>query len=304
MIEGQGGPEQESRSESSGGSAEAAPHTTFANVVGLKYFQTMGITLLRGRDFTPRDRDGAPGVAIINETFARRYFPGQDPLGRRISLRGQGGPWLEVAGVARDSKYRTLGEAPAPFLYLPLLQNHETGMTLHVRTLGDPAALTGAVRREIGALERNLPATEIRPMTELLSRSLFPARMGAVLLAAFGLLALLLAAVGLYGVISYSVSRRVREIGIRMALGAGRREVLRMVLKEAMALVAVGIGLGLAAGAIMTRLLAGFLYAVSVTDPATFAGVTLLLGAVALLASLIPARRATRVDPMVALRYE
>jgi putative ABC transport system permease protein len=141
-------------------------------------------------------------------------------------------------------------------------------------------------------------------MTELLSRSLFPARMGAVLLGAFGLLALLLAAVGLYGVISYSVSRRVREIGIRMALGAGRREVLRMVLKEAMALVAVGIGLGLAAGAIMTRLLAGFLYAVSVTDPATFAGVTLLLGAVALLASLIPARRATRVDPMVALRYE
>jgi len=304
MIEGQNGPDRESRGEGTGGGAEVANNTTAANVVGLKYFQTMGIGLLRGRDFTAQDRDGAPGVVVINETFAKRYFPGQDPLGKRISLRGARGPWLEVVGITRDSKYRTLGEAPAPFVHLPLLQNHETGMTLHVRTGVDPAALIPAVRREIQALEKNLPATEIRPLTELISRSLFPARVGAALLGVFGLLALLLASVGLYGVMSYSVSRRTREIGIRMALGAERRDVLRLVLTEAMTLVAVGVGVGLTLAAAVTRLLAGFLYGVSATDPTTFAGITLLLAGVALFASLIPARRAMRVDPMVALRYE
>ena len=303
MVEGRSSPDRESRSEGTGG-GEVAQDTTLANIVGLKYFQTLGIGLLRGRDFTAQDGDGAPGVAIIGETFVRRYFPGEDPLGRRISLHGTSGPWLEVIGVARDTKYRTLGEAPAPVTYLPLLQNHETGMTLHVRTAGDPVALVAAVRRELSALEKNLPASDIRTMTELIGRSLFPARMGAALLGALGLLALLLASVGLYGVMSYSVSRRAREIGIRIALGAVRGDVLRLVLKEAMTLVAIGLGVGLGAAFVVTRLLAGFLYGVSVTDPATFAGIALLLTLVALLAGFMPARRATKVDPIVALRYE
>ena len=304
LVEGQGGPDRVDRSEGTGGGEEVAQQTTLANVVGLGYLQTMGIALLRGRDFGSQDREGAPGVVIINETFARRHFPGQDPLGRRISLNGPRGPWREIVGMTRDGKYRTLGEAPAPFVHLPLAQNHETGMTLHVRAAGDPAGLVAAVRGEIRGLERNLPATDIRPLTEQISRSLFPARMGAALLGVFGLIALLLATVGLYGVMSYAVARRTRELGVRMALGAQPGDVLRLVLREGMTLIAAGVGLGLAGALAVTRLLASFLYGVSTTDPATFAGLAALLAAVALLASLIPARRAARVDPMVALRQE
>ena len=206
--------------------------------------------------------------------------------------------------MARDGKYVTLGELPAPFVYQPLLQRHESGMVLLARTASDPASVVTAVRREVQAVERNLPVTNHRSMTELLSTSLFPARMGALLLGVFGLLALLLASVGLYGVMSYSVSRRTREIGIRMALGAREQDVLRFVLREGMTLVCVGILFGLTGAVAATRLLAGFLYGVSTTDPWTFIGVALLLATVALVASYIPARRATKVAPVVALRYE
>jgi ABC-type antimicrobial peptide transport system permease subunit len=202
----------------------------------------------------------------------------------------------------RDSKYVTVGEAPAPFVYQPLLQRHESGMSLLVRTQGDAAAAIPVVRGEVQKLERNLPLTQARPMTELLAMSLFGARAGALLLGCFGLLALLLATVGLYGVMSYSVSRRTREIGIRMALGAQGGTVLRLVLREGMTLVALGVALGLAVALAATRLLTGFLYGVSPTDPAAFAFVALLLSGVALVASLLPARRAAKVDPMIALR--
>jgi predicted permease len=305
LIAGQSGPDQASHSESTGGGGEnLGNNMTLTSPVGLDYFRTLKIPLLRGRDFNAQDRVNSPGVVIINESFAKRYFAGQDPLGRQVSLNGAQGPWLEVVGLARDSKYLTLGEAPTPFLYQPLTQRHESGMVLLVRTSGDPANYVTAVRREVHALEPNLPLTNARTMMELLGLSLYPARMGAVLLGGFGLLALLLASVGLYGVMSYSVSRRTREIGIRMALGAQRRDVLRLMLREAMTLVAIGIVLGLVVAFAVTRLLVGFLYGVSPTDPLAFIGIAILLAAVAVVASLIPARRAAQVDPMVAFRYE
>jgi len=303
LIEGQDGPNRTRNSEGTGAPDED-PNLTFVSVVNLKYFQTMNIPLLRGRDFTAQDREGAPGVVIVNETFVRRYFPNQDPAGKRLSLSGARGPWLEVVAVARDGKYVTLGEASAPMVYQSLLQRHETGMTMLVRTGGEPANFVAGVRREMQSIEKNLPITNIRPMTELLSNSLFPARMGAMLLGVFGLLALVLAAIGLYGVMSYSVARRTREIGVRLALGAQRDDVLRLVLREGMTLVAIGILLGLVGAFAVTRLLASFLYGVSTTDPLTFAGIAVFLAFIALVANFIPARRATKVDPMVALRYE
>jgi predicted permease len=304
ILEGQTGPERGSRSEGTGVSGDDNLRTVGANIVGLKYFQTMGIELMRGRDFYTQDIEGSPGVVIINESFARRFFIDQEPLGKRLRLGGSQSPWIEIIGIARDSKYRTLNEDPTPFIYLPLAQNHETGMTLFVRTAGDPLSVVGTVRREVNALEKNLPLSDLQPLTKLLDSSLYPARMGAILLIIFGLLALLLAGVGLYGVISYAISHRTHEIGVRMALGAQRRDVMVLVLKEGMLLVAAGVVLGLIAAVAITRLLASFLYGVSTTDAITFAAVPAILALVALLACYLPARKATKVDPLVALRYE
>jgi predicted permease len=303
LIQGQPGLDNVSRSEGTGPDVDNQ-YTVNTNVIGLKYFSTMGIPLLRGRDFTGQDNEGAPLAAIVNEAFARRYFDDEEALGKRLSFRGAQGPWAEIVGVARDIKYRTLGETPRASVYVPLLQNHETGMALHVRTIGDPVSVAGAVRREVQALDQNLPVTNLQPMSAVLGSSLFAARMGAVLLAIFGLLALLLAAVGLYGVMSYTVARRTREIGIRMALGAQTGNVLRLVLKEGMVLVGGGVAAGLIAAAAVTRLLASFLYGVSPLDAATFAAIPLVLALAALLATYLPARRAAKVDPMIALRYE
>jgi predicted permease len=302
MIEGQPAPDNDLRSE--GGRGGGGDGTVGVNVVGPNYFETFGVPVVRGRDFGASDAEESPGVVVVNEAFAARHFAGQDPLGKRLSFNGARGPWREIVGVARDSKYYTLGEARTPFVYLPLAQNHETGMALVVRAAGEPAALAGAVRREVQSLEKNLPLTDARPMTEVLGAALYAARTGAALVTGFGLLALLLAAVGLYGVMAYSVARRTREVGIRMALGARRADVLRLVLREALLMVACGVGLGLAGAWAASRLLAGFLYGVSTTDPLTFLGTTAVLVAAALLACLVPARRATKVDPMVALRYE
>jgi predicted permease len=303
LIQGQQGPDNVSRSEGTGPDTEN-PYTVNTNVVGLKYFQTMGIPMLQGRDFTALDNEGAPPAAIINESLARRYFGGQEPLGQRLSFRGAQGPWSEIIGVVRDSKYRTLGESPRPLVYVPLAQNHETGMTLHVRATSNPASMAASVRREVQALDQNLAVTSLQSLSDVVAASLFAARMGAALLASFGFLALLLAAIGLYGVMSYAVSRRTREIGIRMALGAGTGNVLRLVLKEGLLLVGGGVAAGLIVAAAATRLLASFLYGVSPLDATTFAAIPLVLALVALLASYLPARRAAKVDPMIALRYE
>jgi len=297
IIEGQD--EQEINRRRNAG--EGALQRVSANIVNAKYFQTMGISLLRGRDFTARDDENAPAVMIVNESFARSYFAGRDPLGKRLRF---GGPWSEIIAVVRDSKYFSLSEDPTPFVYRPLAQNHETGMTLHVRTTGDPLNVAGAVRREVNSIEKNLPLTDLQPLVALIGSSLYPARMGAALIGVFGMLALLLAAVGLYGVMSYAVSQRTRKIGVRMALGARARDVLRMVLREAMTLVVIGMTIGWGLAAALSRLIESFLFGVGAMDAMTFIAIPILLALVALLASYLPARRAMKIDPMVALRYD
>jgi predicted permease len=275
-----------------------------ANVVGPRFFRTLGVPLLIGRDFGDQDVEGGPPVVIVNETTTKIHFPGEPALGRRISVDGRDGPWREIVGVVRDSKYGTLAEGAVPVVYLPLAQNHETGMTLYVRASVPPASLVAGVRREIQGLEPNLPVPNIQTLIETIGTSLYAARMGAWLLAVFGGLALVLAAVGIYGVLSFSISRRTREMGIRLALGADRRDVFLLVVRDGMLLVAVGVALGLTAGLAGTRWLASFLYGVSTSDGPTFAATIAILTAVALAACAIPARRAMRVHPIAALRYE
>ncbi|HEV3469188.1 MAG TPA: ABC transporter permease [Pyrinomonadaceae bacterium] len=274
------------------------------NVVGPGYLRTMGTPLLRGREFAEADRAGAPGVAVVSEALADALWPGQDALGKRLSFEGTRGPFLEVVGVARDVKYRSLGDAARPYLYLPVLQSYEPRMTLVVRTEGEPQALAGAVREQVRALDANLPVADVRTLGEQLALSLLPSRAAAWTLGGFGLLALALAAIGIYGVVSYAVAQRTREIGVRVALGAQRRDVLRLVMGEGMLVVGLGVAAGLLLSLAATRVVAGFLYGVGATDPLTFAGVPLLLGAIALAAGYLPARRAAKVDPAVALRHE
>ena len=274
------------------------------NVVGPNYFKTMETPLLRGRDFAESDRKGTPEIVVINETLAAMLWPHEDAVGKRLSVGGPEGPYLEVVGVARDGKYRSLGEAPQPYVYQPVLQSYDPKMTLVVRTTGEPQALAPAVREQIRALDAKLPVADVKTFRDQLNLSLFPSRVAAWTLGGFGVLALLLAAIGIYGVVSYSVAQRTREIGVRMALGAKEKDVLRLVLGQGLLVIAVGLAFGLLLAFAATRVIAGFLYGVGATDLLTFGGVPLLLGIVALGASYIPSRRATKVDPLVALRYE
>jgi predicted permease len=303
MVQGSEAKEQLLRSEN-GTAGRGNPNATFVQVVGNDYFRTMGIRLVRGRDFTIADvPDGAP-VVIVNQAFAHLHFPNVDPVGRRLSLNGRKGPWAEIVGISADSKLMRIAEQPIPNVYLPLAQNHETGMTLLVRGSVDPGALVPAVAREVHALEKNLPAANARSLSDWLNLSLYLSRAGTVALGVFGALAMLLASMGLYGVMSYAVARRTKELGLRMALGATQSNVLRRILGEGVVLVAAGIVVGLVAAFAATRLLASFLYGVSPRDGVTFAMVPVLLVLVGLAASYLPARRATRVDPMTALRHQ
>ncbi|MBA3714201.1 MAG: ABC transporter permease [Pyrinomonadaceae bacterium] len=279
------------------------------NNVGTRYLQTMGIPIVRGRDFTEQDREGAPFVVIINETMARRYFPNQEAVGKRLTYfvpPGSSVPptTLEIIGVAKDGKYRSLREEPNPSFYTSFLQSYQPNMTLHVRATGDTGAVVNAVRREVQALDKNLPIFDVRTLAEQRSNSLYTERLSAALLGVFGVLALLLAAIGIYGVMAYSVNRRTHEIGIRMALGAQKADVLRLVVGQGMVMALIGVGIGLAGSFAATRFFASLLYGVSTTDPLVFAGVAVLLTLITFLACFIPARRATKVDPMIALRYE
>jgi predicted permease len=271
---------------------------------GPGYHELMGIPLVQGRGFTERDNASAPGVVIVNETLARTYFPNQNPVGKRLSL-GINKPWLEIVGVTRDHRLHSLTEAPLPHIDLPALQHpYGSFARLVVRTKLDPLTVAPAVRREALALNAQAALEPPTTLEEEVKNSIAAARMASTLTTLFGLTALLLAAVGLYGVMSQAVERRTREIGIRMALGAGRGAVLRLVVGRGLRLVALGVALGLAASLAAARLIQSQLYGVTASDPATFAGITTLLLLVALAACWIPARRAAKVDPMAALRVE
>ena len=303
LIEGRPGSNVRSMSEG-GGVAAADPTLINANVVGPGFFRTLGIQLMTGRDFTGQDIEDRPRVAIVNETMVRMHFPAENPIGKRMSFGGREGPWYEIVGVARDSKYGALGEAPLPVVYRPVAQNHETGMTLYVRASVPPASLIGSIRHEIQALEPNLPVPGVQTMSETIGTSLYAARMGAWLLGVFGALAMLLAVIGIYGVLSFTISRRTREMGIRLALGAEARDVFLLVVREGMLLVGFGILLGLTFGVLGARSLASFLYSIPASDLPTFSTMTAVLLAVALVACMVPARRATRVPATTALRSE
>jgi putative ABC transport system permease protein len=275
--------------------------------VSPEYFHAMSIPVLKGRTFTDRDGVDAPLVVIINETFARKYFAGEDPMGRRITFAtlSMEEALHEVVGVVGDVRHdKPDREAEAEY-YTSYLQMPLGEMSLVVRSkTGNPASLTPQLREAVLRLDKDQPIYEVRTMTQLLADAIAQQRFSMLLLGVFAALALTLAAVGIFGVMNYSVAQRTHEIGIRMALGAQSTDVLRMVLGQGMILTLTGIGVGLAASLLLTRVMSSLLYGVSVTDPLVFAGVALVLASVALLASFIPARRATRVDPMVALRYE
>jgi putative ABC transport system permease protein len=272
--------------------------------VGPGYHELMRIPLKAGRGFSEMDRDTAPGVAIINEAFAKAYFPNQNPIGKRISL-GTNDPWLEIIGLTHDTKNFFLTENPAPYFYLPTLQRpFDNYQRMIIRTRTDANALRAAARDVAASLDPNLALAKTSSLASELRDSVASSRMATALTTLFGATALLLAGIGLYGLISYSVSRRTREIGIRMALGAQSRDALWMVIRQGMTLALVGAGVGLIASLALTRLIKTLLFGVSPTDPMTFIAVSLLLAAVTLAACYIPARRAARVDPMVALKYE
>ncbi len=279
--------------------------TIFCNTVGHGYFQTMGTAVLRGREFTERDGESSPKVAIVNETMARRYWPDQEALGKRFGTKREG-PYLEVVGVVRDGKYVFLGEDPRAFFYIPFGQDYHGEMTVVVRAAGDDAAALAGIRQVVRELDRELPLYDVKTMTSHLRDgiALLFVRLGARLATAFGLLGLVLAVVGVYGVVSYSVSQRIHEIGIRMALGAGAGDVLRLVVGQGLMLTFAGVAIGLGSALMVTRVMTSLLYGVSATDPLTFGVIALLLAGVALAASFIPAIRALKVEPMVALRYE
>jgi predicted permease len=275
------------------------------NIVGPDYFLTMNIPLLHGREFGMSDVATAPQVVIINETAARRFWPNQNPVGRRLTLgRAPDEEVRDIVGVVKDSKYRRLNEEARPAMYSPFAQDYRANMTLHVRTADEPGAMVAAVRREAQALDASLPLYGVRTLEEQKSNSLYTSRLAATLLTVFGLLALGLAAVGLYGVMTYAVNRRVRELGIRMALGAQSRDVLKLVLTQGVKLALLGVGIGLLAAFALTRWMESLLFGVRPTDPLTFTVITVVLTLVALVACWIPARRATKVDPLIALRGE
>ena len=269
--------------------------------VGRDYFRVMGIPMVRGRDITRWDaRDSAP-VAVINETLARRYWQGGDPVGRRISFAGQ---WATVVGIAHDSKYRNLSEPPTPYIFLPVQQWYASTVTLFVRTEGDPARMTSAVTGVVRAMDPAMPLSAVRTLEAHIGAAAFQQRMASVLLGGFGTVALVLAAIGVFGIISYTVTQQTHEFGIRTALGARPKDLLWIVMRRGLTLAATGIAIGLPAAWAAARLTRSLLLGVNAADPLTFVGVALVLSATAVAACVIPARRAAAVDPIISLRYE
>ena len=268
------------------------------------YFEAMGTAIRQGRAFSARDDRAAPPVAIVNETFARTMWPGQNPLGRRLRFDRPDGPMLEVVGVAADGKYRQLTESPRPYVFVPFAQRDNIRVSLLVAHRGDTGGVVAAIRREVKALDPTMPVFDVKTMEQFMGRVMLAPRLSAMLAAPAGILAALIAAIGLYGVMAYSVSRRTREVGIRVAVGAAPADIIKMVMRQGLAMAGVGIAIGLVLALAGTRLIAILLFGVTPTEPVVFVGVPLLLAAVAAVACYVPARRAVRVDPLRALRAE
>jgi macrolide transport system ATP-binding/permease protein len=286
----------------------ADPHENLeidSDVVSAGYFDALRIPIVNGREFLSTDRPGAPRVAIVNQAFARRFWPGQNAIGRRITMdmSGRSG-WMEVVGMARDVSVRGLADDPVPFFYLPSSQVQGPRMTLVARVSGDPGRASPRIRDAVRSLDPGLPIFDAKTMSEHLGITLYPARLASTVLGFLGALALALAAIGLYGVVAFAVTQRTREIGVRMAVGASPGDVLRLVIRHGMRLAMIGLVIGLALAIAATRLIGSLLFGLSPTDPITLAAIALLLVLVTGLASWIPARRAARVDPMIALRHE
>jgi putative ABC transport system permease protein len=283
----------------------AAQSTNFYGV-NADYFKAMGIRLSHGRLLTERDTRDSPHVAVINETMAKKIFPDEDPIGKRITFDGgENNPdWYEIVGVVGDVKQYGLDQATPMQTYEPYTQQTFSSMTLVARASGDPTNLTAAIRNAVLQLDKEQPIANVRTLDQILSTSVAQQRFSTLLLGVFAAVAMSLAAVGIYGVLSYAVTQRTQEIGIRVALGAARRDVLRLVVGQGMRLALIGMAAGLAVAFALTRLMSTLLFGVSPTDPMIFGSIALLIVTVALLACWIPARRATKVDPMVALRSE
>jgi len=280
-------------------------HGTLVNLEDVTpgFFETMRIRMLNGRDFTDFDRQNTAPVAIVNEAMAKILWPGQEPLGKRFAIVVDPNLY-QVVGVVGTTVIGQIGEEPQPIAYFPLRQQYSPFGSLVVRATGNPEPLLGAVRAQVQQIDKNLAFTNSQTVQQILGQGLWAARMGAALLGLFGALALILASIGIYGVLAYSVAQRTSEIGLRMALGAQPRQVLALVLRQGMLLALIGAGVGILVALPVARMAAGLLYSVSATDPLTYIGITLLLMGVALLACYVPARRATRIDPLAALRVE
>jgi putative ABC transport system permease protein len=275
--------------------------------VNESYFTTLGVPLIRGRFFQSRDKEGAPGVVIINETLAKRFFGDGDPVGRRLKDGGPERPdntWMTIVGVVGDVPYGGLDAAPEPAFYLPFRQNRSSGQYVVVRTTVDPQSIAQAVRSAVTALDPDLPISNLKTMDTMIAESVGPPKFRTLLVALFAGVGLLLAAIGIYGVTAYAVTERTHELGVRVALGADRADVMRLVLVEAAGLAGIGVALGIAGAFATTRLMSTLLFGVAPTDAMTFAAISVFLVATALLASYVPARRATMVDPLTALRAE
>jgi predicted permease len=280
--------------------------------VGPNFFATMKIPVLRGREFTERDHERAPNVVAVNESFANKYFAGRDPLGQRIILSPDEEDFrsdAEIVGLIKDAKYDSLRNASPPTVYQPVRQATDIPyLFFELRTAANPLTLVPSVRAAVASIDASVPLFGVKTQSQQIDELLFQERLFAKLTSSFGFLALLLACVGLFGILSYAIARRTREIGIRMALGAQQSDVLRMVMRETMQLVVVGIAFGavasIAGARIASSLISDLLYGLKVTDVPTIVGAVILLLFVALLAGALPARRASRVDPLVALRYE
>jgi predicted permease len=272
------------------------------SVAGSRYLETVGVPLLRGRTISDQDQPNTPSAVVINETMAKRFWPDEDAIGKRFKFFGQEN-FQQVVGIAKDSKYNFIGEDPTPFIYQPMTQVYQPQVSLFVRS-ANPSSVIGTVRGEVQQLNRNLPLTGVFTLSDIVDQSLWAPRMGASLLAVFAGLSLVLAVIGIYGVMAYSVSQRTRELGIRMALGASRGDVVRLVVVQGVKLTIAGVLVGLAVSFAVTRLIVNMLFGVSPTDILTFSVVPAVLALAALGASYLPALRATRIDPLVALRSE